>query len=42
MAIETNSFKSYLGTLPQQSDVDSIMAKDANGNPISSHKLRRN
>ena len=34
MAIETNSFKSYLGTLPQQSDVDSIMAKDANGNPI--------
>ena len=34
MAIETDSFKSYLGTLPQQSDVDSIMAKDANGNPI--------
>ena len=34
MAIETNSFKNYLGTLPQQSDVDSIMAKDANGNPI--------
>ena len=34
MAIETNSFKDYLGTLPQQSNVDSIMAKDANGNPI--------
>ena len=34
MAIETNGFKDYLGTLPQQSNVDSIMAKDANGNPI--------
>ena len=34
MAIETNGFKDYLGTLPQQSDVDSIMAKDASGNPI--------
>ena len=34
MAIETNGLKNYLSTLPQQSDVDSIMAKDANGNPI--------
>lgn len=34
MAIETNGFKDYLGTLPQQSNVDSIMAKDANGNPV--------
>lgn len=34
MAIETNGFKDYLGALPQQSNVDSIMAKDANGNPV--------
>ena len=34
MAIETNGLKNYLSTLPQQSDVDCIIAMDANGNPI--------
>lgn len=34
MAFETNFLKDYFGTLPQKTDVDSIMAKDANGNPV--------
>ena len=34
MALETNFLKDYFGALPQKTDVDSIMAKDANGNPV--------